>query len=75
MKFSEGAGSSEVVAKLAARTISPEEFAAEREPSPGLILRSPEELLYYRIWREIFGSSLPLHLVGRTLDRSAAVAS
>jgi asparagine synthase (glutamine-hydrolysing) len=75
MKFSEGAGSSEVVATLAARTISAKEFAAEREPSPGLILRSPEELLYYRIWRKIFGSSLPLHLVGRTLDRSAAVAS
>jgi asparagine synthase (glutamine-hydrolysing) len=75
MKFSEGAGSSEVVAKLAAQTITPDEFASEREPTSNLSLRSPEELLYYRIWRETFGSSVPLHLVGRTLDRGAAVAS
>jgi asparagine synthase (glutamine-hydrolysing) len=72
MKFSEGAGSSEVVATLAARTITPEEYASEREPAPGLRLRSPEELLYYRIWREAFGSSVPLDLVGRTRDPGAA---
>ncbi len=72
LKFSEGAGSSTVVEEAAAKTISPEEFSSEHEPLPSLCLRSPEELMYYRIWRKTFDPSVPLGLVGRTRDRSAA---
>ena len=72
MKFSEGAGSSEVGAELAQGLITPEEFAAQREVRPGLTLRSPEELLYYRWGREAMGPHLSPGLVGRTRDRGAA---
>lgn len=72
LKFSEGAGSSTVIEEAAAKKISPEEFSREREPLHGLRLRSPEELAYYRIWRKAFDSSVPLGIVGRTRDRSAA---
>lgn len=74
MKFSEGAGSAGVAADLAARTVTREEFERCREVEPGLVLRSPEELYYYRIWRDRLGAEVPASLVGRTLDRSAAVA-
>jgi asparagine synthase (glutamine-hydrolysing) len=72
MKFSEGAGSSEVIAELVKKTISPEKFEKGKEVEPGLILRSPEELYYYRIWREVMAPHITPALVGRTLDRSAA---
>lgn len=72
LKFSEGAGSSEVVADLAARTISQAEFEQARNPVPGVRLRSREELLYFRIWRETLGRSVPVNLVGRTRDPEAA---
>ena len=73
MKFSDGAGSAEVIVERAKRSIDPAQFEAERTVAPGLTLRSAEELYYYRIWREVMGSSLSPHLVGRTLDRSAGV--
>ncbi len=72
MKFSEGAGSSEVGAELAKDLITSEEFEANREVMPGLTLRSPEELYNYRIWREVMGPHLSPELVGRTRDRKAA---
>jgi asparagine synthase (glutamine-hydrolysing) len=72
LKFSEGAGSSAVIAERVRRKISPEEFERGKEPLPGLVLRSPEELYYYRIWREVMPAHLSPDLVGRTLDRSAA---
>jgi asparagine synthase (glutamine-hydrolysing) len=74
MKFSEGAGSAGVAAALAARSVSREEFERHREVEPGLVLRSAEELYYYRIWREQAGKLARASLVGRTLDRTAAVA-
>lgn len=72
MKFSEGAGSSEVVAELVRDRISPSEFARHKEVDDGLVLRSPEELYYYRIWRDAMASHIPPSCVGRTLDRTAA---
>lgn len=72
MKFSEGAGSSEVIAELVKNKISLEQFAKEKEVEPGLVLRSPEELYYYHIWCKVMEPYIPLDLVGRTLDRSAA---
>lgn len=75
MKFSEGAGSSDVVANLVAGRIDRAEFERNRQVAAGLVLRSPEELHYYRIWRETMGSHISPALVGRTLDPSAAVLS
>lgn len=72
MKFSEGAGSSEVIMESVGKTISNRIFRKERNIAPGLELRSPEELYYYSIWREVMGTHLSPFLVGRTLDKSAA---
>jgi len=71
MKFSEGAGSSEVIMESAGKNISPAVFMKDREVIPGLVLRSPEELYYYRIWRNVMGPHLSPFLVGRTLDMLA----
>lgn len=71
-KFSEGAGSSDVIAKHVEETIPPIEFEAEREIAPGLILRSAEELYYYRMWRQALGANISPRLVGRTSDAKAA---
>lgn len=73
MKFSEGAGSAEVMARHASRSINPAEFAEAKDAVPGFPLRSPEELHYYRVWRQTFGTHVPPEIVGRTQDRTAAV--
>jgi asparagine synthase (glutamine-hydrolysing) len=73
MKFSEGAGSSEVIADLVNKTISQETFEKEKQVEDGLVLRSPEELYYYRIWRQVMEAHITPDLVGRTLDRTAAM--
>jgi asparagine synthase (glutamine-hydrolysing) len=72
MKFSEGAGSAEVIADLVESSISRGEFRKTQRAEPELRLRSPEELYYYRIWRDAMGRDISPSLVGRTLDRSAA---
>lgn len=72
MKFSEGAGSGDVLAERARALISEGEYERERARRPELALRSREELLYYRVWSEAAGGTVPPGLVGRTLDRSAA---
>jgi len=74
MKFSEGAGSAEVMSARAAKAIGGAAFEREREVAPGLVLRSPEELHYYRIWKEVMGPGIAPALVGRTKDRTAAAA-
>jgi asparagine synthase (glutamine-hydrolysing) len=74
LKFSEGAGSAEVMVRRIQKKISPEEFERERRVAPDLVLRSPEELYYYRIWRDVMGTDVPPALVGRTGDRTAAAA-
>lgn len=72
MKFSEGAGSSDVMKNLVADKISTDEFERERGIAPGIILRSPEELYYYRIWKDVMPKHIPPSLVGRTKDATAA---
>lgn len=72
LKFSEGAGSSEVMAQQVRDKIRAAEFEKERTIAPGLVLRSPEELYYYRIWRDVMGRDIEPSLVGRTRDRAAA---
>jgi asparagine synthase (glutamine-hydrolysing) len=71
MKFSDGAGSGDVVARMLEGAIDPGAFERERIIEPGLELRSPEELHCYRIWREVMGDGISSRLVGRTLDRTA----
>lgn len=75
MKFSEGAGSANVIAELVKTAISPGAFERDKEVEKGLVLRSAEELYYYRIWREVMAPHISPKLVGRTLDRSAASAT
>jgi len=75
MKFSEGAGSAEVIADIVHQLVPPDEFERGREVEPGLSLRSPEELYYYRIWRDAMGPHISASLVGRTLDPAAATSS
>jgi asparagine synthase (glutamine-hydrolysing) len=73
MKFSEGAGSAEVIMETVEKIISLKEFEEQKTINPGLLLRSPEELYYYKIWREVMGNTISPSLVGRTLDMSAAI--
>ncbi len=72
-KFSEGAGSAHVVAESQASRIGAAEFESERHVPGGPPLRSPEELVYYRLWRDSTGGRIPPSLVGRTRDPGAAV--
>ena len=72
LKFSEGAGSADVMAKKTRAKITPEEFEKNKRVAQDLVLRSPEELYYYRIWREVMGPNISPLLVGRTSDRTAA---
>jgi asparagine synthase (glutamine-hydrolysing) len=65
-KFWEGAGVKGLLAAHAEETISDAEFAAERSLGGGITLNSKEELLYYRIFRDLFGADLDPALVGRT---------
>ena len=75
LKFSEGAGSSELVARIARDTIHEQEFEREKEVADGIVLRSREELYYFRIWRDMMPSFISPGLVGRTRDPSAAAGA
>ena len=65
-KFWEGSGSGETLTNFAEQEISDEVFDAERDLGNEGQLHSKEELMYYRIFREYFGDSIPLTEVGRT---------
>jgi len=65
-KFWEGSGSGETLTNFAEQEISDEVFDAERDLGKEGQLHSKEELMYYRIFREYFGDSIPLTEVGRT---------
>jgi asparagine synthase (glutamine-hydrolysing) len=65
-KFSDGAGSIDLLAQHAEETIADTEFARERELTEQVILRSKEELLYYRIFQDVFGDELSPDIVGTT---------
>lgn len=65
-KFWEGAGVGEQLHAHAEGVISDEEFAAERTLDSGAALNTKEELFYYRIFDDAFGSQMDPRLVGRT---------
>jgi asparagine synthase (glutamine-hydrolysing) len=65
-KFWEGAGAAELMVDYAERQISDTDFEKECEIGYGMPLRSKEELLYYRIFRSLFGDKIPIDEIGRT---------
>ena len=65
-KFSRGAGSMDMLAEHANERISDSDFSRERNIGPKIALRSKEELLYYRIFKNTFGNRIPLDTIGRT---------
>ena len=65
-KFWEGSGSGETLTNFAEQEITDEVFATERDLGSNGQLHSKEELMYYRIFKEFFGDSIPLAEVGRT---------
>jgi len=67
VKFWEGAGVKELIAVYAEKNISDNDYRTERDLKNGIILGSKEELLYYRIFREHFGSDIDLSFMGRTI--------
>jgi asparagine synthase (glutamine-hydrolysing) len=65
-KFWEGAGVGEGLARHAEAVVSDADFRSERELPNGWVINTKEELLYYRIFRERFGSLSSLDWMGRT---------
>ena len=65
-KFWEGAGVAELMAQYANQKISDEEFNRERMLPTGDIINTKEELLYYRIFKDLFGDLNDLSWMGRT---------
>lgn len=59
-KFCEGSGSGLLLTEYANQQVSDQEFAANRDLNGGETqLQSTEEYLYYQIFNEIFGDSIP----------------
>lgn len=65
-KFWEGAGVEERIAAYAAEKVSDDDFRRERRLPDGHELNTKEELYYYRIFREQFGSLKNIDWMGRT---------
>jgi asparagine synthase (glutamine-hydrolysing) len=65
-KFWEGAGVGDLLARYAEDRISTRDFESERVLANGWRLRTKEELMYYRIFREQFGELDNLDWMGRT---------
>jgi asparagine synthase (glutamine-hydrolysing) len=65
-KFWEGAGVGDIISSYAEKKIKDAEFKNERKLANGWTLNTKEELLYYRIFREHFGTDLELNWMGRT---------
>lgn len=65
-KFSDGAGSIDLLSNYANNKISDTEFIQHQDIVDNFKLRSKEELFYYQIFQGIFGENLSLDIVGRT---------
>jgi len=65
-KFWEGAGVRELISAHVEEIVSDADFAKERVAGDGVVLRTKEEVHYFRIFREQFGPSFDPALVGRT---------
>jgi asparagine synthase (glutamine-hydrolysing) len=65
-KFWEGAGVEEIMLEYAEDKITDDDFRRERILMNGWQLKSKEELLYYRFFKEYFGDLEELSWMGRT---------
>lgn len=65
-KFWQGAGVEDLLAQHADHQISDTDFTHERLLPNGWLLNTKEELMYYRIFREVFGEFDYLDWMGRT---------
>lgn len=65
-KFWEGSGVQNILADYADEKISDDEFISERIVHSGWKIHTKEELLYYRIFNDHFGSIEDLSWMGRT---------
>ncbi|HNR02279.1 MAG TPA: asparagine synthase-related protein [Anaerolineaceae bacterium] len=65
-KFWQGSGIKDHIANYADNTISDNDFRLEKHLPDGQRLNSKEELLYYRIFRNLFGEFEDLSWMGRT---------
>jgi len=65
-KFWEGAGVGNVLSDYAFKKITDRDFRTERITSSGLNINTKEELFYYRIFMDHFGSDHNLKWMGRT---------
>jgi asparagine synthase (glutamine-hydrolysing) len=65
-KFWQGAGVEEILSQYAEEKISDADFLKKRNLKNGWLLRTKEELLYYRIFRQYFGEVHDLNWMGRT---------
>jgi len=61
-----GAGVQELLSAHAEKEITETEFHNERLLPNGMIINTREELFYYRIFRDHFGSDIDLSWMGRT---------
>jgi asparagine synthase (glutamine-hydrolysing) len=65
-KFWEGAGVEEQISQYASERVSDEDFRKDRQLPNGDTLNTKEELFYYRVFQEHFGSLENLDCIGRT---------
>ncbi|MBP7933423.1 MAG: asparagine synthase [Phycisphaerae bacterium] len=65
-KFWQGAGVGDLLSNHADQHISNEEFRHQRNLDNGWMLNSKEELMYYRIFKDAFGTLENLSWMGRT---------
>ncbi len=66
LKFSKGCGSSQALASVAEQDISDAAFERRRELPGGTVLLNKEELMYYRIFKELFPSDSAHRVIGRS---------
>ncbi|MBA4386873.1 MAG: asparagine synthase [Verrucomicrobia bacterium] len=65
-KFWEGTGVGELLSRHAEESVTNSDFNRDRNLPNGWTVRTKEELIYYRIFREFFGASSNLSWMGRT---------
>jgi asparagine synthase (glutamine-hydrolysing) len=65
-KFWDGAGVKDILSDMADERISDHDYLIERNVNNQLTLKSKEEVLYYRIFKDHFGNASNYEWVGRT---------
>jgi asparagine synthase (glutamine-hydrolysing) len=66
-KFFKGSNTTDVIKAHTQKNISNAEFTREKNPGQNLVLRSKEELYYYRIFHHYYPQKSILKTIGRTM--------